>query len=284
MQVKSVRAGQGWRWVLEGFSLLGRRPLAVLGMSILFLFTLVLTTLLPLVGAIAPLILTPALAVGFMQAVRMIDSGQMPSPLTLYSGLFASQAARGPGAPARTPGPSGPSGSIGAGGSRGAAGWQMLLVLGGFNAGLTLLVLALTLFADGGTLFEMVSGAIEPDDPRLAERSLLWAGIMFLIAYLPVQMAMWYAPVFVSWHRITPVKALFFSFVAVWRNKAAFVVYALGWLLVLVSLSLAVQLLRAAFSETVMPLVLSPVSIALLGTLYCSFWPTYRDAIVVEPD
>jgi hypothetical protein len=254
MRVRKVQPRCGWRWVIEGFRLLGTRPLAVLGMTVLFLFTLVLPTVLPVIGGFAPLLLTPALAVGYMQAVRAVQAGRMPSPWTLYAGFT----------------------------DNGGKAWRPLVILGATNVALTAAVLSLTMLADGGTLFRVASGAIESDDPALQDVSLAYAALVFLLLYLPVQMAMWYAPLFVGWHGVAPVKALFFSLVAVWQNKAAFVVYAAGWFAVAVALSIVLQLFRAVLPEGLMPLLLSPLSLAMLGALYCSFWPSYRDVIAED--
>lgn len=254
MRVRKVPAGCGWRWVLEGFRLLAMRPVAVLGLTVLFLFTLVVPTMFPLIGGFAPLLLTPALALGFMQAVRNVQAGRMPSPWTLYAGFT----------------------------EQGGQIWRPLLILGILNAALTAAVLSLTMLADGGTLFRIASGTIDPDDAALQQASLAYAALVFLLLYMPVQMAMWYAPVFVGWHRVPPVKALFFSLIAVWRNKGAFFVYATGWFVVAIAMSIALQLLRAALPAGLMPLLLSPLSLVMLGSLYCSFWPSYRDVIDEE--
>jgi hypothetical protein len=252
MQVQRVQPACGWRWVLEGFRLLGTRPLAILGLTVLFIFTVIVPTIVPVIGGFAPLLLTPGLAVGFMAAVRTVQAGRMPSPWILYSGFT----------------------------DHGGHGWKPLLVLGSMNAGLTAGVLMLTMLADGGMLFRLAAGAMDPDDASLRQPSLAYSAILFILLYLPVQMAMWYAPVFVGWHKVTPGKALFFSLVAVWRNKRAFLVYILGWLVVAVALSIGVQVLRMAMPEGLMPILMSPLSLAMLGALYCSFWPSYRDVVI----
>jgi hypothetical protein len=255
MQVNRAPARTGWRWVLEGFGLLRRHPLALLGLTVLFLFTVVLPTAIPVVGGFAPLLLTPALSVGYMQAVRTAESGRMPSPWMLYDGLRAQK-------------------------GRGA---RPLLILGLINCLLTVGVLALTMLADGGTLFRIATGAIAADDPAMGERGLVFAAVVFLLLYTPVQMAMWYAPVFVAWHRLSPVQALFYSLVGVWRNKGAFTLYAIGWFCVAVALSIAVQLIKPMLPGNLMALLLSPLSLIMLSALYCSFWPSYRDVIVDGP-
>jgi hypothetical protein len=256
MQVTRAPARAGWKWVLEGFGLLRRHPLALLGLTVLFLFTIVLPTVVPLVGGFAPLLLTPALSVGYMQAVRTAESGRMPTPWTLYDGLRA----------------------------RKWQGARPLLLLGLINCLLTVMVLALTMVADGGTLFRIATGAIAGDDPALGERSLVFAAVVFLLLYTPVQMAMWYAPVFVAWHRLHPVKALFYSLVGVWRNKGAFTMYMLGWFGVAVALSIVVQLAKPLLPGSLLPLLVSPLSLVMLSALYCSFWPSYRDVVSDGPD
>jgi hypothetical protein len=95
---------------------------------------------------------------------------------------------------------------------------------------------------------------------------------------------MWYAPMFVAWHRLHPTKALFYSLVGVWRNRSAFVVYLLGWLAVAIGLSVALQLAKPLLPGSLMPLLLSPLSLGMLAALYCSFWPSYRDVVHDGPE
>ena len=256
MQVTRAPARLGWRWVTEGFVLLRRHPLALLGITVLFLFSVMLPSVLPVIGQFAPLILMPALSVGYMQAVRTSAAGRMPSPWTLYDGLRAQK-------------------------WRGA---RPLLALGAINCLLTVLALACSSVADGGTLFRIATGTISGDDPALGERDLAFAALIFLLMYTPVQMAMWYAPVFVAWHRLHPVKALFYSLVGVWRNRSAFAVYLFGWIAVAIALSIALQLLKPLLPGSLLPLLLSPLSLVMLAALYCSFWPSYRDVVEDGPE
>jgi hypothetical protein len=91
---------------------------------------------------------------------------------------------------------------------------------------------------------------------------------------------MWFAPIFVAWHGLSPVKALFYSLVAVWRNRWPFLVYMLGWFAIAVAWSMLLQMLKLVMNDSLLTLLLTPVSLAMLGALYCSFWPVYRDLIV----
>jgi len=260
MQIHSLRAGHGWRWVRDGFALLGRQPAGLLVITFLNLMLLSLSVVVPLVGAVAPLMLTPVLMVGLMHAVRAADAGRIPSPLMLVAGFR----------------------------DDGGTAWKPLLMLGAFNVIATLGALALAALADGGTLMRLATGdAGGPDagttlPPGSSDAALFQAAAVFVLAYTPVQMAMWYAPMFVAWHRVPPAKALFFSFFAVWRNKWTFLSFGLCWFAVAFIASLGVRLLNAVLGDSpvLLSMLLSPLSLVLITTVYCSFWASYRDAIV----
>jgi hypothetical protein len=253
MQINSLRATQGWRWVRDGFALLRRQPVALLAITFLNLMLLSLSVVIPLFGPVAPLVLTPALLVGVMHAMRAVEAGKAPSPLLLFAGFR----------------------------DGGGQAWKPLLVLGAFNAAATLLALGLAALADGGTLMKLATGQMTPDEPAVEEGSLVYAAIVFVLVYTPVQMSLWYAPLLVAWHRVPPFKALFFSFFAVLRNKGAFLVFALGWFGAAFVASFAIRLLNAllAGSPLLLSMLLSPLSLLMITAVYCSFWPTYRDAV-----
>ena len=253
MQILPLRPATGWRWVRDAFRLLRRQPVALLAIVFLNLMLLSLSVVLPLVGSIAPLILTPGLMVGIMHAVRAADAGKMPSPALLFAGFR----------------------------DDGGNAWRPLLTLGLLNALATLTALALAALADGGTLMRLATGQMQADDAAVSDGALLYAAIVFILIYTPVQMALWYAPLLAAWHKVPPLKALFFSFMAVLRNKGAFVVYALSWFGVAFAASFVVRILNAMLSDSpvLMSMVLSPLSLILISAVYCSFWPTYRDAV-----
>ena len=253
MQIHSLRAATGWRWVSDGFRLLGRQPIALLAIVFLNLMVLSLSVLNPLLGTIAPLVLTPVLMVGLMHAVRAADAGRMPTPGLLFAGFR----------------------------DAGGTAWRPLLVLGGFNAAATLVALLLAALADGGMLMSLATGQAHTDEPGSADASLVYAALVFVLVYTPVQMALWYAPLLTAWHRIPPMKALFFSFVAVLRNKGAFALYAIGWFALAFVASLGIRMLDAVLGDSpiLLSMVLSPLSLLLITAVYCSFWATYRDAV-----
>ncbi|MEZ5657061.1 MAG: hypothetical protein R3E83_00570 [Burkholderiaceae bacterium] len=94
-------------------------------------------------------------------------------------------------------------------------------------------------------------------------------------------MAIWYAPLFVAWHQVPIGKALFFSLVAVWRNRWPFAAMFLAWAMVLV---VGMGMLAGLASVLSLPasmltLIVSPLTMAAITAMYCSCWLTYRDVI-----
>lgn len=258
MRIPVLPAHAGRRWVAEAFALLRGAAIPLMVVTMCYLLLLMFSTVVPGVGAFGPLLLTPLLSVGLMHAVRAAAEGRQPGAAMLFRGIK----------------------------DRGGKAWLPLLGLGVLNAASTVLALGVSALVDGGVLFEIASGSIAPDDPRLTDGSLPLAVLMFLAVYLPMQMALWFAPLFVAWHEVPPAKALFFSFVTLMRNKWPFFVYGLCWMGVAIAASVVVQIVRMVLGGTplLMSLVLSPISLIVLTGLYCSFWPGYRDLVLGAGD
>ena len=252
MQVRRVPALAGWRWVTEGFAILAASPMPLIASGILMIFTLLVLSLPPVLGQFLPLVLSPALSFGYLQAIRRAQEGKPHAPWTIFSGLRPQ-----PGSPMRS-----------------------LLVIGLVNATATALAILATAPVDGGQWLRMLSGSQAQGAP-VAAVDTVYAAFVFLALYAPLQLALWYAPLFAGLHRTPPIKSLFFSIVAVWRNKGAFLTYFASWFVVAIGIAVLIQLLAALLPAGLRTLVLAPAFLLMMAALYCSFWPSYRD--VVEP-
>ncbi|MGE0802324.1 MAG: BPSS1780 family membrane protein [Lautropia sp.] len=252
MQVRHVPAATGWRWVTEGFAILAKTPMPLIAACILMILTLVVLSAAPVFGRFLPWVLSPALSFGYLQAIRRAQEGKPPGPWTLFVGL-------------RTSG----------GGIR-----RSLLQLGVINAVATALAMLLTALIDGGEWMRILSDAQRQRPTPAGDTDTAYAALTFVVLYTPIQLAMWYAPLFAGLHRTPPLKAMVFSAIAVWRNKGAFFFYFAGWFIVAIALSALVQALLAMVPPQIGSVVIAPVLVFLMiAALYCSFWPTYRDTI-----
>ena len=232
MQIAQLPAAAGRRWVFEGFRLFMRQPAPLLVLTFLYLLLVLASSLVPAVGPMLVLLLTPGLMVGAMHAVRAVDRGELGGRQGLVDGFRRAAVEAG----------------------------RSLLTLGLVNVGAALLAFLLS--------------SLLTDDPMMQF-------VVTQALYAPVQLPLWYAPMFVAWHRLPPGKAMFFSVVAVLRNKGAFLQYVAAWAALALAASLCVQVLLLAFgmSPLLVLFVFLPLSLVMPTAVYCSFWPTYRDAV-----
>ena len=101
--------------------------------------------------------------------------------------------------------------------------------------------------------------------------------LLFAVLYFILAALFWYSPILIGWHAMPVMKALFFSAIACWRNKWAFVVYGLAWFAIFYGMDLFV----AAFVAMGLPLDFAaalqlPLNVLIGSVLYASFYPTYK--------
>lgn len=300
MQALKLKPSSGWIWIRSGWRLFRRQPFAFV--AVLFFYWLLLLSasavigwiahglglLLPFAsadliagfGSVLIAMFTPALTVGFMQACRSTEAGQPVHPLLLF-------------APFRS----------------GKKTLRSLLMLGAIQTVALVCIVFLTSGLDtplpqepaasttasqGAASGEAQPHAAEPNaapaasapvspaDQEAIRRAAMARAIQGL-AYLPVALLMWYAPMLAAWHRLPAGKALFFSMVAVWRNLGAFVVYGLGWLAIWISCSFAIVLISSLIGIANLAAVVAlPLVMLVLTWMYCSVYPSYATVFVDE--
>jgi hypothetical protein len=254
MQLIEVKAQAGYLWFRQGIWLFRRNPLAFLMLFFSYVLAMLLVSEVPVLGDLLPLLVIPGVAVGFMAACRDAIVGKPVFPLALLSGfrLYGAVVAR------------------------------RLALLGVLYAVAIVLAFAVSTLVDGGTLFKMMVLGTPVTPEMLTGGSESLAMMVFLAAYIPVAMLFWFAPILTAWHDIAPHKALFFSWVACWRNRGAFALYGLIWAGLAIASSFILVLVFQAFQMDNAALALMmPVTITLSTMLYCSFYATYRGCFAV---
>lgn len=210
MKLLTAPAGRGVHWMRGGFRVLMKQPLAYSTLFMVFLFGLMAIVLgLPGLGWLLGLVLVPAANVGFVLASEATEAGRVPTPAALVAAL------RGPRA-------------------RVAA----VLQIGVAYALCALLAMVLADLIDPGFDARMREsmGAAQPTPPDDATQAGL---LLRLLLPLPITLLFWHAPVIVHRTGMGAAKAVFASALACWRNRAAFVVYGLSWLGLLMVCTLA---------------------------------------------
>jgi hypothetical protein len=244
------RAGQ--TWLIDGIRIFHRQPLVWVLSLMTYWAGLVMVGILPVVGLFLPLLFTPGLGFGFIvlaEAVDRQDPAKPATPTLLLAGFRDGHA-------------------------------RSMLQLGlAYLAGLTI-VLVLAWLVDGDQITSMMRGGTpSQEEVEVMRKSLPMGLLVAMLAYIPLMMALWFAPQLVVWRGFTVGKALFFSFFAVWRNKAAFLRYSLAWLVLIFLVSGLSSLIMDLFSIGAQSLLVTllPVSMLLLAIAQASFYASTRD-------
>ncbi len=250
MKLQHVPARQGLVWVRSGIRAFIRQPLAMAGLFFLFMMAVSLLSVLPVVGTLAALALLPAATVGLMSATREADQGRFPMPVLLASAFRA-----------------------------GKAQTLNMLQLGAMYAVGFLAVMGASALVDGGGFAQLYLGGGTVDNATVMSEDFQGAMAVGMLLYLPLSMLFWHAPALVHWHGVSPVKSLFFSWVACWRNKWAFAVYMLGWLAFFVVAGLLVTILGGVLGGGSWLLsLIYPLVLLMAAMFFTSFYYTYRDS------
>lgn len=241
----------GWHWLQQGWALFLRQPLILSGLfacniltvSLLSL-TISLLKLPPSLGTILMAILMPTLNMSLMNACTRIANGEKVD-FEVWRYTFRSPA------------------------------FPVLCRLGLMYGVANVLSLLLADLIDHGAMMEFVNGKTKID-PQGKNLSKILPGMAMLTLFmLPAIMASWFAPLLISWKNMPLLKALFFSFFAVWRALLAFIVLILSATGVMFGIAFVCGLILAVIGPALGGLLLVPVMMTFCTVLYCSAYPAY---------
>ena len=250
LKLRIVPASQGLQWVKLGITTFFKQPLAL--SSLFFLFVLFISAIsrVPFLGSALCLFLLPATTLSFMIVSKEASTGNTPRPFALLHAL-------------RT----------------GRQELRSMAILGALYVLGFSLALALSALVDDGKFasFYLLDSNITPE--LLETSNFLWAALLVLVLYLPLSFLFWHAPALVHWHGTTPLKSLFFSLVACWRNFAALSVYGLAWTGIFLAssvLTLAITALSNTpeFAST----ILFPAYMLMTAMVFVSQYFSFRDS------
>jgi hypothetical protein len=108
---------------------------------------------------------------------------------------------------------------------------------------------------------------------------------VFIGLHLPLSLMFWHAPALVHWHGMSPIKSLFFSIVACFRNFGAYAVFGLMWLSVLVMIVVAVMTVGGLIGNPGLAGdVLFPVMLVMASMFFTSLYFTFSDTFGPPPE
>ena len=235
---------RGWIWLREGLQLWRRNPALITFATFGYLLSVIVISLVPLLGQLAASLLMPALSVGVLNACHAVASGRKVGPDVLFSGFKANL--------------------------------QALVVVGGLYLAATLVVLLLVTLVDDGSLSALMRG--EDVDAQAAADSSLGITLLFgLVLSTPVMMAYWFAPALAAWWKIPAPKAMFFSFHACLRNWRPFLAYTIALALFGAILPGVLVGVLGLLSPTLGSLAALPIPLIILPVIFTTFYTATRD-------
>lgn len=253
MQAASLPPSTGWQWVRHGFRLFMKQPLAMFAWAMAISLLVLFATFTPPIGPLLFVALMPVITLMTLSACKHIEADRImlpsmwPQPLT-KPGVF-----------------------------------KKLFLLGGLYGGLCLAAGLIAFLPFASTLTEGIRAASVSQDLTPFVAAIRVPLVLFSILYVIIAALFWHAPVLMAWHGLRVVQALFFSGIACWRNKWAFLVYGLAWVLVFLFIDLCAGLLvRIGLSPQLAGTLQIPFNIAAGGILYCSFYPAYTTVFGIE--
>lgn len=252
MQAASLPALAGWHWSRQGLALFLRQPLAMFTWAMAISLALMLASATPPIGPLIFVALMPVITVMTLAACRHVAAGRLMTP-----GMWTE--------PLKRPGT-----------------FKRLTGLGALYVALSLLA-GLAAFLPYMEEISVAFGAALENDPTPLLLAMRAPMLIFGLLYVGIATLFWYAPALIAFHGTRLSQALFFSVIACWRNKWAFLVYGLVWGAAFMAIDLFATLLVAIGLPPAWAATLRiPLNVALGGALYCSFYPNYATVFGVD--
>ena len=250
MKLNIVPARTGITWVKLGFKTFLQQPLAMSGLFFMFMALLSIASLLPFIGSAVALALLPAATLGLMAATQEATKGKFPMPSILISAFRA-----------------------------GKQRLQDMMILGALYAAGFLAIMAVVSLIDGGQFAKLYLVGGKITEELVMQSDFQVAMWVTLALYLPLSLMFWHAPALVHWHGMTPVKSLFFSFMACYKNFGAFTVYGFAWMGIFMLTILGVTVLAALLgSPAFAGVAMFPIALVIFAMFFTSIYFTFRDS------
>jgi hypothetical protein len=246
MQARRLPARHGLLWLIASFRLFRTNPALLTALTMAYMFVVVAINLLPLIGPFLLPLALPTLIVVLANGCRAVQRSGGVGSIALTFGLQKRRVE--------------------------------LVRLGGLHLLGSLVILIASSIMEGGQLSLFQPGKALDEDEMIAAMARL------MLVAIPVVAAFWFAPLLTAWDEVSPMKSVFFSFVASWRNWRAFVVYgvAAGIFavavpgIVLIAANAIDQSLAHALSIAIRMLLIFVVAPVMMASVFISYQDVFH--------
>jgi hypothetical protein len=242
-------ARAGWQWVKQGMMLFRKQPGGLLALFFCCMFVSLFSMIVPLLGQIAPFVLTPMFTIALLEGCSQVDQNKRALPNLLLSGFRK---------PSRSP----------------------LLIMGLLNLLLLVIALGALYLMAGDAVMQMGSRPPQIDPAQLEGLlgAVFTASTIYTVGWILTCLT---APL-IYWQQMNLNKALFFSVVAVCRGWKAFItatvtlhlMYFVGCKIVVLILGTSQLAVAGIFTLFLITIVLA----------HCTLYVAYRQIFGTTPD
>lgn len=238
MNPRTVGAGNGWQWMVDAFTIFRKAAAMWVAMTLLMTVGWLMMLMVPFLGPLAFNLFSPVLFAGILLGCRAVENGEALKIEMLFAGFKSNVAA--------------------------------LVTVGGVYLAGTIVVIGVVLLSVGASAFTLIKPETTPDIES-ALTLMRGMGIGLLIAstlYIPLMMAIWFAPALIVFENMGAMDAMKQSFSACLTNTLPFLVYGI-----------VVSVLWIVAS---IPLFLG--LLILLPVIFCSVYTSYKDIFAPRSD
>lgn len=240
MQARSLPARHGFLWLIASVRIFRSNPPLVTALTMAYMFVIIAVNLLPYIGPFLLPLALPSLIVVLANGCRAIQRGGGVGSVALTFGIQKRRVE--------------------------------LVRLGGLHLIGSLVILLASSAIEGGPVT-----LVGPNN-SVDEGEMLATMARLMIIAMPVVAAFWFAPLLTAWDEVAPTKAVFFSFVASWRNWRAFATYGLAAGLVAMVVPGVLLITASAISDV----LVNALSIALKMVLIFVVAPVMMVSVFVS--
>jgi len=207
MEIHQVHGKQGLQWILSGFYLFRKAPLAWVFVCFTLMLIAMAMSFIPLLGKFVFTLISPAFLAGIMLGCKDMEQGK---PIELKHLFIAFKTNSAP-----------------------------LITIGGIYLIGQILIIGLVMLIGGSQMTDMLLYEKRVDESELmgVMSSMLTSSLIALTLSIPLMMASWFSPLLVIFHNVPPIAAMQRSFFACLKNFIPFQLYGVT-LIVLTVLSL----------------------------------------------
>jgi len=245
MEANKLTMGSGWLWIKQGIYLFKKSPILWVVLTLIGIAALVGISSIPVAGEFLATLLFPVLFSGLLWGCHALEHDEELELAHLFMGFQRNT--------------------------------QQLVTLGGLNLIGQLLIFGVMMLAGGTALVEILMGSTPADDPAViahATEGAMLAIMIGMVLFSGLLLATQFAPMLVTFDKVSPLAALKTSLRGCVRNLAPLSVYGVMMMLFAIVASLPMMLGWV---------ILLPIMTTSIYAAYRGIFPWPEDAVNSTP-